>query len=295
MIERPDLDFLDTFLAVVRSGGFARAADVLGVTQPAVSYRIGRLEAQLNTKLFESPRRRVILTADGQRLHGFCDAFFGDLDELLRSITANEPARTPLRIACPGAFGRNVVFPALSRTPFADRPVELLFRQIDDIFRMVESGAVDLGIAYDVCVTSTLDFRLLGTEEFVLIAAPGERPRASATLEEISAEPFVMYEECDYVFGRWFGDVYGSAPRHLTSTSVFSRIEEVVARVRDGHGLSIVPSHALPHPDGNDEVAVIRPTDRPRSRNREYAVTRPGWSMRPDADALLREIEAACG
>src|SRR3954470_21824007 len=64
-----DLDpaHLRSFLAIVRFGGYHRAAEALHLTQPAVSRHIRRLEQQLGEALFARSGRGVELTAYGER------------------------------------------------------------------------------------------------------------------------------------------------------------------------------------------------------------------------------------
>src|SRR4051812_4949765 len=59
-MESVDLDpaHLRSFLAIVRYGGYHRAADALHLTQPAVSRHIRRLEEQLGEPLFSRPGPR---------------------------------------------------------------------------------------------------------------------------------------------------------------------------------------------------------------------------------------------
>lgn len=290
---RPDLQHLSTFLAVVEAGGFGRAAQRLGLSQPAVSHRIGRLEEQLGTELFEQPRRRIILTDAGRLLEAFCVRFLSELDVLTTSIADGTFPDRPIRVACPGAFGRYVVFPMLEQSGLEGRPFELLFRVLDEILDLVESGDVDVGIAYDVRVTRTLAFRRIATEEFCLISAPGSAPAPSTTLDGLARRRFVTYEECDYVFGKWFEDVYGASPSRLSASYSFSRIEEVVTSVAVGRGDSIVPLHSVAALLEAGKVEVFRPDGRPRCFNPEYAVTRPGWKSRPEVEALLSVIQRA--
>lgn len=286
---RPDLTHVETFLAVVEARGFARGGELLGLSQPAVSYRIARLEEALGTALFEEPRRRIILTPAGRALVDAGRRMLADLDAALADV-AHGRNRTPLRIACPGAFGRNVVFPALRHPDVRELPVELLFRPLERIFDMVEAGDVDLGIAYGTRVTDTLAFREIAREEFCLVAPVGTCIEPDATVDGVGARTFVTYEECDYVFGKWFQDVYGSLPRRTGAGSRFSRLEEVVARVAEGDGCSIVPLHAVREALAEGRMERYAPAGRPRSFNREYAVTRPGWQERAEVPVLLQEI-----
>jgi DNA-binding transcriptional LysR family regulator len=77
---RPNLDAISALDAVVRYGGFARAAAALNRVQSAVSYQVEKLEAQLGVPLLDRTGYRVQLTpagdallAEGRRLLGHAD------------------------------------------------------------------------------------------------------------------------------------------------------------------------------------------------------------------------------
>ena len=62
------LAHLRTFVAIADSGGFARAAARLNLTQSAASRQINTLEAELGLALFDRINRRVQLTSEGEDL-----------------------------------------------------------------------------------------------------------------------------------------------------------------------------------------------------------------------------------
>jgi len=62
----PDLDAINALDAVVRHGGFARAAAALHRVQSAVSYQVDKLEAQLGVPLLDRTGYRVQLTPAGR-------------------------------------------------------------------------------------------------------------------------------------------------------------------------------------------------------------------------------------
>lgn len=57
---------LTCFLAVAETLNFAQAAELRGITQPAITHQIHTLESELNVKLFSRTTRTVKLTQDGQ-------------------------------------------------------------------------------------------------------------------------------------------------------------------------------------------------------------------------------------
>lgn len=64
----PDLRAIETFLAVCEARGIGLAARRIGLTQPAVSQTIRRLETDLGVKLFDRRQRPLRLTPAGQAL-----------------------------------------------------------------------------------------------------------------------------------------------------------------------------------------------------------------------------------
>ena len=63
-----DVGKLQVFLAAAETENFSAAARRLGLSQPAISFRIQSLEAELNVKLFERVGKRVVLTETGHEL-----------------------------------------------------------------------------------------------------------------------------------------------------------------------------------------------------------------------------------
>ena len=57
---------LSCFLAVANSLSFARAAEQMNISQPAITHQIKSLESELNVKLFHRSTRLVEITPEGQ-------------------------------------------------------------------------------------------------------------------------------------------------------------------------------------------------------------------------------------
>lgn len=284
--------FLPTFLAVVEKGSFGAAAESLGVTQPAVSYRISRLEEEMGVALFERAGRRMILTAAGRALHTFCDGYLTQL-ETLRAELADRPVppSEPIRISAVSGFGRYVLFPVLSDEPFRDLPLELLYHTAGEVFERVESGAAELGIVYRPKVSSYLDVRELCREELALIApARGHPVDPPVRPEELEVLPFVTYVESSYVFGAWFEHHFGRQPSRIHAVQHYEELEEVVAMVTLGRGLSIVPLDCAGEALDAGRVRVVHPGHGPPCLNPVHAVTRSGAFVRTEVESILAAV-----
>lgn len=99
----PPLASLRVFEAAGRLEHFSRAADELGLTQAAVSYQIGQLEAQLGQKLFDRERGRVQLNATGRRLHAPLAEAFATIRQAFDDF--DEESSAVLSVSAPVSFG----------------------------------------------------------------------------------------------------------------------------------------------------------------------------------------------
>lgn len=168
------MDRLDTyrvFVAVAEGGSFARAAQRLGLSAPAVTRAVGALEQRLAVPLLHRTTRSQRLTAAGERFLDDCRRILGEIDaaEALAG-GAHEQPRGELAITASAMFGRLHVAPVVYdfldaftevrvRTVFVDRVVHLLDEGLDVAVRIAQlpdSGlsAVPLGSMRVVTVAS---------------------------------------------------------------------------------------------------------------------------------------------
>src|SRR5215831_1950309 len=91
-----DLRHLRAFAAIVETGGFARAAAQLNLSQPALSRQIHALEAELGVPLFDRVARRALLTSEGEDLLRRSRRLLSDTDSLAERARALKSGQTGL-------------------------------------------------------------------------------------------------------------------------------------------------------------------------------------------------------
>jgi DNA-binding transcriptional LysR family regulator len=140
-----------SFLAIVRFGGYHRAAEALHLTQPAVSRHMRRLEEQLGAPLFARRGRGVELTPYGERAAAELSAVLAVHDRALGRLRRDGAGAAPFVL---GVI-ENLVDPVLPdllgavRDQIAERPMQL---RVDRSFQLVERvarGEVDAAIVVD--------------------------------------------------------------------------------------------------------------------------------------------------
>ena len=91
------------FDAVAREGSFVRAAEMLGVTQPALTIQVKALEEAYGVKLLHRTGRSVRLTAAGERLFRMSRRFASVEEEIRHELSASEELKNVhLRVAVDG-------------------------------------------------------------------------------------------------------------------------------------------------------------------------------------------------
>lgn len=102
------LDNLRTFVTVVNVGGYAKAGDILGKSQPAISLQIKRLEQQLATRLFSKQGQRHVVNHEGLKLYEAAQNMLALNDELFNQF---QPTflKGRIRLGIPSEFATTLL------------------------------------------------------------------------------------------------------------------------------------------------------------------------------------------
>jgi DNA-binding transcriptional LysR family regulator len=167
------------FDAVVRHGGFTRAAENLHVAQPAISAQIRRLENELGTVLLQRSTRRVSLTQAGEvfwtrtrRALDELDAARADLDQLASVL------RGRVRIGATEVLGTLQLPVELAdfRRRYPGLGLSLRTAMMDSLLESLDDGELDVVLGpIHVDFPPRYDARPLVDESLVLISPPGHR------------------------------------------------------------------------------------------------------------------------
>ena len=104
---------LECFLALAETLHFGKAAQLLYLSQPALSFQIQAMEASIGMSLFDRNKRRVQLTDAGKSLVTTGNRILGELRAFQESV-ASLASEQPLRVVCAPA-GEQVILPSLIR------------------------------------------------------------------------------------------------------------------------------------------------------------------------------------
>ncbi|PZG29806.1 LysR family transcriptional regulator [Spongiactinospora gelatinilytica] len=175
-----ELRQLAYFVMVAETGGFGRAAERLGIVQPAVSQQVARLERDLGIRLFDRTTRHVRLTEAGERLLGEARAALAAADRV-RHVAAGlaEDAEATLRLGT-GKAPADRLYPALEALAAAMPRLRVRLVKIGVPERLAGVRAGDLDAATVRLVDEAEGLELLPICSDPLLAAlPADHPLAA--------------------------------------------------------------------------------------------------------------------
>jgi DNA-binding transcriptional LysR family regulator len=156
--------------AVVEAGSFARAGEAMGLTQPAISRAVARLEERVGIRIFNRTARAISLTDEGRRYYEAVAPLLAGIEEASTTAGGAKAAvRGRLRVNTDGTFGHYVLAPRMGEflDRFPDLSVEIGVR--DRMGDLVADG-FDVAIRFGEPEPSSLKARLL-LETHVLTCA----------------------------------------------------------------------------------------------------------------------------
>ena len=171
-------DAMRVFCSVIEAGGFAAAADQLGISTSAVSRQVAQLEAHLNVRLLNRTTRRMSPTDEGFAYFERCTQLLADIEETEASVAGE--ARRPrgrLRLTAPITLGVLRLAPAFAA--FSQRYPEITLDIVlsDNVSDFTEEG-LDMAVRVGRIGSENVVARHIGETALLIAAAPAYLERA---------------------------------------------------------------------------------------------------------------------
>jgi DNA-binding transcriptional LysR family regulator len=200
-INELDLNLLRLFDATYRLGSVSRAAEAVGLTQPAASHGLGRLRLLLGDALFERRAGGVKPTARADRLAGAVRQALGTLEAALNENAAFDPRESTRTFRLHMSdMGESRFLPELITTLRERAPgvrVQTLPLPRDQIGAALDEGRIDFAFGFLPMVKDTQRVQLLQDRYIVMLRAGhpflavARRKKGPALLDALRTLEFV--------------------------------------------------------------------------------------------------------
>jgi DNA-binding transcriptional LysR family regulator len=194
-----NIEQLYTFQEVARLGSFSEVAKKLGLSQPAVSFQIQKLEQELGIRLIDRSQRAVTLTAAGKRLLAFAEAVDMEREHLKYDLEQmRDEVAGDLLISASTIPGEYLLPPLLAKFKQLHPAVKIQVDVSDSltVIGRVGGNKAEIGFCGAAPEGRDLEFFRIAGDEIVLIVPP-EHPfvkKGEIDPAELAGEPFIFRE-----------------------------------------------------------------------------------------------------
>jgi len=282
---------LRTIRAIHEAGGLARAADMLHITQSALSHQVKALEEQVGMELFHRRSKPMKLSPAGLRLLRLAERILPEIsavEEEFRAMQAGRSGRLHIAIECHACF--DWLFPVLDglRVAWPDVDVDIRMRLAFDAIEALRREEVDFVISSDPVSLPGITFQPLFDYEPMFVCPRGHR---LADKPFIEAEDFAEEILLHYPVERAKLDIFTQL---LTPARVEPRgmrpvelTEVILMLVAAGRGVTVLPDWVLRDVRARPDYVVKHITEGGLTK-RMYAAVREEDTARPYIAHMIR-------
>ncbi|MEM8591468.1 MAG: LysR substrate-binding domain-containing protein [Pseudomonadota bacterium] len=286
-----DLKHLRAVKMIHEAGGLARAADLLHLTQSALSHQIKGLEDQVGVDLFVRRTKPLKLSPAGMRLLKLADRVLPEIaaaEDEFRGLQDGKTGRLHIAIECHACF--EWLFPVLEafRKAWPDVDVDIRPGLAFEAMPALSREEVDLVVSSDPAEIEGVTFTPLFDYEAVFVASSAH---PLAEKEFVIAEDFRDELLITYPVDRARLDVFSQLlmpakvePRGIRQVELTAVILLLVASNR---GVAVLPDWVVREVRYNSDY-VTRPLTAQGVTRRLYAATRSDDAVKPFMAHLLR-------
>ena len=185
-----------TLLAVAEQKSFTKAAEVLSLTQPAVSHHISQLEDELGVKIFLRGKGELRVTPEGEIVVRCAKRMSAMNDRLRSDLADNERHLSRLRIGITHTAESNLITEVIARYSREDNgtTITLITETINNLYTMLENYELDLAIVEGKPARGDLYSLMLDTDYLVCVMS-NDNPLAHSqlvTLGELKKQKMIL-------------------------------------------------------------------------------------------------------
>lgn len=257
------LSEVEAFDAVMRTGNTVRAAEFLGISQPAISRAITRLSESTRLRLFKTVKGRLVPTPEARLLHEEVRRVFVGLDRLrVHAASLREFGGGALRIAAYPALGLSFVPRAIRsfRKSMPAATVTLHVVGSHAARELVSKGQVDLALSADEIDTTHVDASVFMTPRAVVVMRE-DNPLAKVrviNVEHLVGQDYLALSPDDTVQLR-LNRLCAERGIDLRTVVQTQYSETVCNLAREGIGVGLANSASVLASGFGDRGLIVRP------------------------------------
>lgn len=280
------------FAAVAHHLSYTRAAEVLHLSQPAVSMQIKRLEDEVEMPLFERMGKQLLLTEAGNELLRYASNISQqliELDDVMSEIRSGERGRITIAVATTANYFALKLLGEFYKR-FSGTNINLYVTNREGLLKHLDDNTVDMAIMGQPPKGMYVEATRFMDNPLVVIAPKGHEltKQKNVSLSALQQETFIMREHGSgtrIAMERFFDGTDYS----ISSAMEISSNEAINQAVEAGLGLGIVSYHTLELELALERLEVLNVESFPIMRH-WYLVHRKGKRLTTLMDEFKRLV-----
>lgn len=187
---------LISFMKIVDTNSFTKAADALALTQPAVSQHIRNLEEELGVKLFIRSHNQLRLTANGEIVDKYARRLLAISNNLIQSLKDEKENVSSLTVGITHSVESSQIVEALAEYSNQSKglTIKVVTDTVENLHKMIRNFELDFLIINGKLKDSKLNYMTMDTDCLVLAVSPTHRlaSQNTVTLEELKKEKLIL-------------------------------------------------------------------------------------------------------
>ncbi|NFG58786.1 LysR family transcriptional regulator [Clostridium botulinum] len=282
-----NLQQLEYFIAIAKTKNFTTAANILSVTQPAISKSISKLEKELETPLFERDGRNIKLNKFGEVFLKYAELAIFNIDKGIEELKGMQMSNEKnISISSTECIGATFIPFVLSDFLHIKSNVKFEFHNSyrEKILIDLKYGKIDFGFfddIEDIEEYSDIEVILVKKDKYVLIVPKGHHlsNKTEVSLKDLKDELFVVFNKgCDNKKIS-YSEFIDYTPKISVQPSEASMLGTLVAA---GAGITIVPNT---HIFNTNKISILNIKE-----DIGYKTIYMGWNKKSFESKIIKEF-----
>jgi DNA-binding transcriptional LysR family regulator len=294
------LQHLITFCRVVETGGFSRAGELVGLSQPAVTRQVAALEADLGTPLLDRTSRQFRLTPAGELVYERARRMAASVSELREAVAdLVDHDRGRVTVGAVTTVGVGILPPILAEFARQYPAVRVMVKagRTAETLERVLQGEIDVAITPTPVAHPRLKSIPLCSDPVVLVCSPVFRAKLQdpLPLEQLGQVPMISFQAPSR-FRTFVDAILEQHGIYPNVTMEFDSHEAVSLMVEQGFGVAMVPRSAVAGDLASGRLVQVSVAGlQSIARTTSLLVKRESDARQPAAENLQRMILAHFG
>lgn len=254
---------LETLLTVAECKNFTKAAEILSLTQPAVSNHINMLEKECDAKLFVRGKGEVMLTQEGKIALTYARRLKALHEKMIQKISDEKKHISRFRIGITHTSENNKITEVLAKytNELAKTTITIITDTINNLYDMLENYELDIAIVDGKRNSNKLNYLMLDTDYLVCVLS-NDNPlskRSMITVNELKKQNLILRlpsSETRHLFEATLTSINESIDNFNVLLEV-DNVATIKALVKKDLGVSILPESACISDARKGKISIV--------------------------------------